>query len=195
MHEAFFEYLKKFSSAPLSEEEKALIRRVFVPSRLRKRQFLLQAGSHCKNFAFIVKGAMRMYSVDEKGIEHILRLGIENWWMGDRESFTTHKPSLYHIDAWEHCELLYITFEGTIELQNNVPAFSEMKLQLDERNQIANDWRLTSAMSTTADKRYTDFIERYPEFVKRFPQHVIASYLGVNKDTLSRVKRQRYNRQ
>ncbi|HEY1202245.1 MAG TPA: cyclic nucleotide-binding domain-containing protein, partial [Niastella sp.] len=59
-----------------------------MPSRLRKRQFLLQEGELCRYFAFIVKGAMRMYSVDEKGIEHFVRLGVEGWWMGDRESWS-----------------------------------------------------------------------------------------------------------
>lgn len=192
MYDAFFDYLKKFSSDPLSNEEKALIRRTFIPFRLRKRQFLLQAGDHCKYFAFIVKGAMRMYSVDDKGVEHIVRLGVEEWWMGDRESFAERTPSRYHIDAWEHCELLYVTREDTIELQNKVPAFCEMKMKLDERNQMANYRRLTSAISAMADKRYIDFIECYPELSERFPQHIIASYLGINKDTLSRVKRQLY---
>lgn len=190
MHEAFFDYLEKFSSDPLSDEEKALIRRIFVPFKLRKRQFLLQAGDVCRNFAFIAKGAMRMYSVDDNGIEHILRLGVENWWMGDLESFTTLRPSSYHIDCWEHCDLLYITREGVLELQHRVPAFIEMKLQIDEGNQIANNRRLTSAISATAEKKYTDFLECNPEFLNRFPQHIIASYLGMNKDTLSRVKRQ-----
>lgn len=189
MHDTFFNYLKKFSSEPLTDDEKELIRRTFTPFRLRKRQFLLQAGDQCKHFAFIVKGAMRMYAVDDKGVEHIVRLGVEEWWMGDRESFVMHTPSRYHIDAWEHCELLYITKEGTIELQNRVPAFCEMKMQLDERNQMANTRRITSAISSTADKRYTDFLECYPELPQRFPQHIIASYLGINKDTLSRVKR------
>jgi len=192
MHEAFFNYLKHFSSDELTEEQKALMRRIFVPSRLRKRQFLLQAGDYCKNFAFIVKGAMRMYSVDDKGIEHIVRLGVENWWMGDLESFIMVKPSIYNVDAWEHCDLLYITREGALELTDKVPAFSEMKFQIDERNQIANNRRLTSAISSTAEKRYTDFMECYPELLDRFPQHIIASYLGLNKDTLSRVKRQHF---
>lgn len=190
MYDAFFDYLKKFSSEPLSEEEKTLIRRTFTPFRLRKRQFFLQAGDQCKYFAFIVKGAMRMYSVDDKGIEHIVRLGVEEWWMGDRESFVELTPSHYHIDALEHCELLYVTREGTIELQNKVPAFCEMKMKLDERNMMANNRRLTSTISSLADKRYTDFVECYPELIQRFPQHIIASYLGINKDTLSRVKRQ-----
>jgi CRP-like cAMP-binding protein len=190
MYNAFFNYLQKFSSKPLSDDEKELMERTFTPVKLRKRQFLLQAGYQCKHFAFIVKGAMRMYSVDDNGIEHIVRLGVEEWWMGDRESFVTLTPSNYNIDAWEHCELLYITKEGTIELQNKVPAFCEMKMKLDERNQMANNRRLTSAISATAGKRYADFIECYPELALRFPQHIIASYLGISKDTLSRVKRQ-----
>jgi CRP-like cAMP-binding protein len=192
MYDAFFDYLNKSSSEPLSDDDKALIRRTFIPSKLRRRQFMLQAGDQCKNFAFIVKGAMRMYSVDDKGIEHIVRLGVENWWMGDMESFVMLMPSAYHIEAWEHCELLYITREGTIDLQKKVPAFSEMKQLIDERNHMANNRRLSSAISATAGKRYSDFIECYPELSERFPQHIIASYLGINKDTLSRVKRQRY---
>lgn len=194
MYEAFLNYLKKFSSDPLSDDEEALVIQTLVPSRLRKRQFLLQEGDLCKNFAFIVKGAMRMYSVDDKGIEHIVRLGVEGWWMGDRESWSMLTSSRYHIDAWENCDLLYITREGSLDLMKKVPAFCEMMRQLDERNHIANNRRLTSAIGATAEKRYTDFIECYPELFERFPQHIIASYLGLNKDTLSRVKRQHYRK-
>jgi len=190
MYDAYFSYMGKFSPKPLTDEEKALITESFTPIRLRKRQYLLQAGDICKKFVFIVKGAMRMYSVDEKGFEHVVRLGIENWWIGDRESFVNHTPSRYHIDAFEHCELLAITFDNANELQTRVPAFSKMLSKLDERNQMANNRRLTSAISSTAEKRYTDFLECNPKFTDRFPQHIIASYLGINKDTLSRVKRQ-----
>lgn len=194
MHQAFFDYLIKFGSEPLSEDEKALLRQVFLPSRLRKKQFLLQEGEQQKYFAFIVKGAMRMYMVDDKGIEHIVRLGVEGWWMGDRESWAMLTPSLYHIDAWENCDLLLITREDALNMMKQVPAFGEMARQLDERNNIANNRRLTSAISGNADKRYIDFCECYPELLQRFPQHIIASYLGVNKDTLSRVKRQHYRK-
>lgn len=190
MYEAFFSYLSKFSAVALSDAEKDLIRKNFVPHRLRKKQYLLQAGDHCKHFAFIVRGAMRMYNADEKGQEHMVRLGVENWWMGDRESWSMAKPSRYHIDAWEDSQLLYITRDGSMELQKLVPAFCEMKLQLDERNHIANNRRLTSAISETAEQRYLDFVECNPELQERFPQHIIASYLGINKDTLSRIKRQ-----
>ncbi|REA55507.1 Crp/Fnr family transcriptional regulator [Dyadobacter luteus] len=190
MLEAFLDYLKKYSSAPISEDEKTLLARSFIPSKLRKRQYLLQAGEQCKQFAFIVNGAMRQYSVDDKGNEYIVRLGVEGWWMGDRESWVMATPSIYHIDAWEDTQMLLVTRGNVLELLKNVPAFNEMTCQLDERNNIANQRRLTSAISANAEKRYTDFAECYPELLERFPQHIIASYLGITKDTLSRVKRQ-----
>jgi CRP-like cAMP-binding protein len=190
MHEAFFDYLRDFSPAPLSEHERALIKDAFVPFKLRKRQYLLQEGDRCKHFAFIVKGAMKQYMVDEKGVEHIVRLGVENWWMGDRESWVMNSPSLYNIDAWENTEMLLINRASALELIKKVPAFSEMTRLLDERNNIANQRRLTSSLSGDAQRRYTDFVACYPELLGRFPQHIIASYLGITKDTLSRVKRQ-----
>lgn len=194
MYEAFFDYLKKFSPDPLSDVEKELVSKAFTPFKLRKKQFLLQAGDQSKFIGFIISGSMRMYSVDDKGAEHIIRLGVEGWWMGDRESWAMNTPSNYNIDAWENSELLLVSRESTLELIKTIPAFCEMMRQLDERNMIANHRRLTSSISSPAEKRYTDFIERYPELVERFPQHLIASYIGVNKDTLSRVKRQRFQK-
>jgi CRP-like cAMP-binding protein len=189
MHEIFFDYLKNFQPDPLSEHDKALITEALIPSKLRKRQYFLQEGTRCKHFAFIVKGAMKQYTLDDKGIEHIVRLGVENWWMGDRESWVGRSPSLYNIDAWEDTQMLLISRADSLELTKKVPAFCEMKLQLDEKNNIANQRRVTSVISSTAEKRYTDFIACYPELLERFPQHIIASYLGITKDTLSRVKR------
>ncbi|OOQ58403.1 Crp/Fnr family transcriptional regulator [Mucilaginibacter pedocola] len=190
MHDALFNYLKKFKSEPLTDEEKTLIRQVFTPFKLRKKQYLLQAGDHCKYFAFVVKGAMRQYSVDDKGTEHIVRLGVEDWWMGDRESWVMKTPSNYNIDAWEHTEMLLVTRASILDLLNKTTFIYEMMRQLDERNNIANQRRLTSSISATAEKKYADFVACYPVLVERFPQHIIASYLGITKDTLSRVKRQ-----
>ncbi|WP_215235857.1 Crp/Fnr family transcriptional regulator [Dyadobacter linearis] len=190
MYDAFFNYLEKFSSEPVSEDDKVLLKKALVPAKLRKRQYFLQAGDQCKHFAFIVKGAMRQYSVDDKGSEHIIRLGVEDWWMGDRESWVMLSPSIYNIDAWEDTEMLLINRANTLELIKTIHPFCEMIQQLDEKNNIANQRRLTSSISSTAQKRYTEFVDCYPELTQRFPQHIIASYLGITKDTLSRVRRQ-----
>ncbi|RYZ46558.1 MAG: cyclic nucleotide-binding domain-containing protein, partial [Sphingobacteriales bacterium] len=122
MYEAFFEYLKRFDTAPLSETEQALIMEAFVPSKLRKRQYLLQEGNPSRHFAFIVKGAMRQYTVDDKGMEHMLRLGVEGWWMGDRESWVLGGPSAYNVDAWEDTDVLLINKDNTLKLIRAVPA-------------------------------------------------------------------------
>lgn len=188
MHELFFAYLRRYISAPLSDVDTALITKALSPLKLRKRQHFLLAGEHCKYLGFITKGAMRQYRVDDKGIELTASLGIENWWACDRESFVLSTPSIYYIEAWEDSELLIMSREENLELMNVKP-FSEMVNELNYKNNAANQQRIASSISLTAEQRYNDFIHSYPELVRRFPQHIIASYLGITKDTLSRVKR------
>ena len=184
------QYINNYTSATLSESDFRLIKSAFVPKKLKKKQFFLQEGEICKFFAFIVRGAMRQYLVTDKGTEHVVHLGIENWWMGDRESWVMHKPSIYNIDAWEDTEMLLITKSDTLKLVQQFPIFDEMVRGMDEKNNIASQKRITSSLSLTAEKRYADFITSHPDVLQRFPQHVIASYLGVTKDTLSRVRKQ-----
>jgi CRP-like cAMP-binding protein len=173
----------------MSERELELFKSAFSPVKIRKRQYFLKEGEVCKHFGFIVKGAMRQYMVDDKGVEHIVQLGIENWWIGDRESWVMLKPTIYCIDAWEDTELLLITRADTIKLAHELPAFNEMVRALDERNNIATQRRVTSSISFTAERRYSDFVSCHPDFLQRFPQHIIASYLGITKETLSRIRK------
>ena len=190
MHESLIQYIQNYSSLPLSQAEIEIIKNSFIPKKLRKKQYFLQEGEVCKYFAFIVKGAMRQYSVDDKGAEHIVHLSIENWWVGDRESYIMLTPSAYNIDAWEETELLTITRSGQLNLLEKIPSIASMIRQMDERNAIATQRRLNSTISDTADKRYEDFVNYHPEFIQRFPQHLIASYLGITKSSLSRIRNQ-----
>ena len=190
MYDALITYINRHISAPLSESESALVKNAFVPKKIRKRQYFLQANEVCKHFAFIVKGAMRQYSVDDKGAEHIVALSIENWWAGDRESFIMLTPSIYNIDAWEDTEALLITRADQVNLFHAVPALDEFSRKLDERHAFATQKRLNDFVSSPAEKRFAHFAKTYPEFLQRFPQHIIASYLGVAKETLSRVRKQ-----
>lgn len=190
MHEKLIAYIGQYATLPLTSEEQALIVATFQPKKLRKKQYFLQEGEICQYYAFILKGAMRKYYVDEKGTEHIVNLYIENWWAGDMESFTMLSPSIYNIDAWEDSEVLLITHENSLKLTNQSPAFNKMLLKLDEKHKIATEKRITSAISFTAEKRYANFIDCHSDFLQRFPQHIIASYLGITKETLSRVRNQ-----
>jgi len=188
MH-VLLDYINKYASTLISQEDFKVIAPHFIHKKLRKKQYLLQEGEICKHMAFIVNGAMRKYYLDENGIEHVVDLYIENWWAGDRESFSMATPSVYNIDVWEDTEVLLLSRESVLKLRSECPSFNELTLKLDEQNSIATQKRITSSISFSAEKRYADFVERHPYFLQRFPQHIIASYLGVTKDTLSRVRK------
>ncbi len=190
MHKNLIDYINQHNNSPITKEEEALVLAAFQPKKLRKKQYFLQEGEVCKYVGFIVKGAMKQYSVDDRGVEHIVHLYIENYWAGDRESSIMLTPSVYNIDAWEDTEMLIITRAEMLNLMESVPALVTMIRLMDERNAIANQRRLSSTISNTAEKRYEEFAENHPQFTQRFPQHIIASYLGITKETLSRIRKQ-----
>src|SRR5260221_8936103 len=165
MHESLLKYITRLSKTPLTESDEEVIKKTFVRKKLRKRQYFLQEGEVCKYLAFIVKGAMRQYSVDDKGIEHMVRLSIENWWVGDRESAIMLTPSVYNIDAWEDTETLLTTNADFLKYLNHIAAFGEMFRKLDERHAFAMQKRLNAAISMTAEQRYADLEKTYPEFL------------------------------
>jgi CRP-like cAMP-binding protein len=194
MHQNLIKYINEHSSSILSSEDVILIEAVFQPKKLRKKQYFLQEGDVCKYYGFIVKGAMRQFSVDDKGVDHILNLAIENWWVGDRESYTMLIPSVYNIEAWEETDLLIITKADFFHIIEKIPAVASMIRMMDQRNFIANQRRLNSSISGTADKRYEEFEKCHPEFVQRFPLHLIASFLGITKSSLSRIRSQSFKK-
>ncbi len=189
MYELLIKYILSYANSPLTSEEEELIKSAFLPKKLRKKQYFLQEGQVSKYQGFIIKGAMRTYSIDDKGVEHIVNLSIENWWVGDRESFIMLTPSVYNIDAWEDTEML-VTTRADLNMLDHIPAMAQMTRRLDERHAFANQRRLNASISLPAEKRYAEFVKAYPEFIQRFPQHIIASYLGITKETLSRIRKQ-----
>ena len=190
MHNNLLAYVRQYATLPLTSDEEALIVAAFQPKKLRKKQYFLEEGNVCKYVGFIVKGAMRQYSVDDKGVEHIVQLYIENYWASDRESAVMLTPSKYYIDAWEDTELLVATVADMLDLIEKVPAFGQMTRLMDQRSFIVSQQRLNSTISNTAEKRYEEFADNHPEFIQRFPQHLIASFLGITKETLSRIRKQ-----
>lgn len=189
MFNPLYRYIEDYSSLTLSDEEKNLIQDTFKLKRLRKKQYYLQEGDVSKYIGFLIKGAMRMYSVDHKGHEHIVRFGVENWWMGDYESFNMLTPTRFNVDAVEDSELLIVSNMQMQELIAKIPAVAEMVKVLDRRSNIATQNRIHAAISLTAEERYQHLQDTYPGFIQRFPQNMIASYLGISPETLSRIRK------
>ena len=173
----------------LTEAEKEICKSLFIPKKLRKRQYILQQDDICKNLIFVEKGLLRSYSVDEKGSEHILQFAPEGWWIADIFSFFTGENSAYNIDAIEDSELLLITNPAIEQLYERVPKFERYFRILTQNNMVAMQKRLTSELSSSAEEKYLKLISAYPNIVARVPQHMIASYLGLTPETLSRIRK------
>src|SRR5258708_1469037 len=104
-----FDYIERKSSVALSKDDRNLIMIKLRPKKLRKRQYFLQEGDVSKYMGFIVKGATRMFAVDDKGREHTVQFGLEEWWVGDYESFHLLTPSKYFVEAHEDVEMILIS--------------------------------------------------------------------------------------
>lgn len=181
-------YKKIEETISITEEEFDFCKTLFVPKKLRKRQFLLQDGDVCKYTAFVSKGLLRSYTIDEKGNEHILQFAFEGWWMGDLYSFLTEEPSMFNMEALEDCELLLITKPSWELLLTKIPAFERYFRILVQNNLIATQRRLMGNLSETAEQKYVNLTNNFPGCLQRVPQHMIASYLGITRETLSRIR-------
>jgi CRP-like cAMP-binding protein len=188
MFEVLFQKLDE--KIQLTEAEKELTKKFFIPKKLRKKQYLLQEGDVAKHVAFVEKGTLRSYTIDEKGNEHVLQFAFEGWWISDQYSFLTGEPSRYNIDALEDAELLLLTKLTEEQMMDKIPKLEKFFRLLLEKNMIANQKRLIGTLSQSAEIRYQELISYCPNIPQRVPQHMIASYLGITPETLSRIRKQ-----
>tara|TARA_R110000868_G_scaffold36900_6_gene130532 strand:+ start:4682 stop:5263 length:582 start_codon:yes stop_codon:yes gene_type:complete len=174
----------------LSNEEFELCKTFFIPKKIRKKQTLLLEGDVCTYNTFVEKGILRSYTTDEKGNENVIQFAFEGWWITDLSSFLTGGNSTYTIEALEDSELLLLTTTARESLMNAVPTFERYQRILLQNAYIALQTRINSALTATAEEKYLKLTASYPDIVTRIPQHMVASYLGLTPETLSRVRKQ-----
>lgn len=183
-------YNKINAIVTISEEEFDYFKSLFAPKKLRKRQYFLQEGDICKYQAFVEKGIMRSYTIAEKGSEHILQFASEGWWAADLSSYLTNEPSFLNIDTLEDVELLLLSKPLWEQAMKEIPALEHYFRIILQNHLVATQKRLLQSFAETADEKYNRFLQTYPDCVKRLPQHQIASYLGITRETLSRIRKQ-----
>jgi CRP-like cAMP-binding protein len=188
MFEIFRKYLEE--KINLSDEDFELIQSVSTIKKIRKRQYLLQEGNVWQLNAFVCKGFVRLYFIDDKGQEHIMNFAPENYWIGDRESLASELPSKYNIDALEDSEILLITKLNFEMLCKAIPAFNNFINGILQKSFVVSQERIHVNITYTAEEKYNKFIAKFPAIANRVPQHMIASYLGISPETLSRIRKQ-----
>ena len=187
-----FDLLKKHinNRVPLTDEEFNICTKFFITKKLKKHQFLLNEGDVCKYLAFVNSGCLRQYSIDNKGIEHIIQFAIEDWWISDPHSFLTGLPATYNIDALQDSEVLLIEKSTRDKLLDACPKMERFFRLLIEANHVASHQRISDSLSASAEERYLKFIKSYPKLFEQVPQSHIASYLGITPQSLSRIRKE-----
>ena len=163
---------------------------LYTFKKVAKNELLLSEGEICMDTFFVEKGLLRMYSLDRNGKEHIIQFAPENWLISDRSSLNFNQKSKYYIEAVEDSEVFLLSkdfFTSMVEKFPQTAENNDMLLQKHIRN-LQN--RVNSLLADTAEERYMTFIKMYPEILLRVPQWMVASYLGITPESLSRVRKE-----
>jgi CRP-like cAMP-binding protein len=173
----------------LTKAEEDIIKSVFSVKKLRKRQFLVQLGDSYRQLFFVEKGIVRAYIKGAKEEEHVLQFAAEGSWISDNFNQLEDVSATYNIDALEPCEILCIDREAFQNILNQIPKLEKYVRVVMQKRLYALNLRVLNYLMNFAEDKYRKFVEFYPEIVQRVPQHMIASYLGIKPETLSRNRK------
>lgn len=184
--------LEKYLSDLLNSQEFSLSKcsASYEIRNFKKGQYLLRMGEVCRHNYFVEKGLLRMYSVDDGGKEHVIQFAPENWIISDRSSLYFKEKSAYYIEAVESSEVVLLSPEFFVELKNEFPVAVATNDLLLQKHILNLQKRVNSLLADTAEQRYLDFIQMYPDIMLRVPQWMVASYLGITPESLSRVRKE-----
>lgn len=174
----------------LSSEEEKLIDFFWTEKTLEKGEYLLRNGEICRTDNFVANGALKAYYINpQSGREEILYFAIENWWATDIESFQKQKASIYNIQAIERTELLQINYNSFQKMLFKIPKLERFFRIILENYLGSLQKRLITNNTLDADQRYFTFVENYAKIADKVPQYLIASYLGITAEFLSRIRK------
>ena len=174
----------------LTKEEESILVSQLKPRTYLKGQYLAQEGDVYRYQNFVISGKVRTFYLDDNGNEHVVAFGIENWWVGDICSFTTQTPAEFNTQCLEKTTVVQISYEAMEQLYKDIPKLERYFRIVIQKAYGYVTKRIVRNHSMSAKERYLLFTKSYPEIAQRVPQYMIASYLGITKEFLSRMRKQ-----
>ncbi|MDO6759244.1 Crp/Fnr family transcriptional regulator [Tamlana sp. 2_MG-2023] len=174
----------------LTEAEEAILTSKVSYRKYLKGQFIVQQGDVCKYECFVISGCTKTYFVDDEGQEHIVMFSVEDWWTSDIGSFITQTPADFNVQCLENTELIMFSSDIIEDLYIEIPKLERFFRRIIERALVASQKRIIRSFSLSAKDRFLYFRNQYPQIEQRIPQYMIASYLGITKEFLSKIKSQ-----
>ncbi|MBO0321237.1 Crp/Fnr family transcriptional regulator [Muricauda sp. CAU 1633] len=174
----------------LSPEEKSLFDTFWTEKTLDKGDYLLRNGEVCKNDNYIISGALKAFYINsDKGKEEILYFSIDDWWATDILSFQKQRPSIYNIQALEETRLLQISYQSFQKMLAEIPKLERYFRIILEAYLGSLQQRIIVGNTYDAAYRYSAFLKDYPKIAQKVPQYLIASYLGISPEFISRIRK------
>lgn len=192
MSDLLFQKIREY--VKLEDEDILLLEKYFQFKMLDKGDYLFKDGDAVNHATFVNSGLFRTYIIDEHGTEHILQFALPGWWTGDLGSFISGATTKFYVEALENSEVLTITKKSWDELLDKAPFYLDYHRKLLERGLVSTQNRLLETFSTDASHKYRQLMETFPDILQRVPLYMIASYLGMSRETLSRVRNQMVNK-
>jgi CRP-like cAMP-binding protein len=158
-----------------------------------KGQFVVQDSDICRHESFVLSGCLKTFYLDNEGHEHIVMFAIEDWWTADLGSFITQTPADLNVQCLEDSELVQISYNDLQQLYIEIPKLERFFRIIIQNAFVAAQKRIMNNLSLPAKERYLQFREQYPKIEQRVPQYMIASYLGITKEFLSKIRTQLTN--
>lgn len=171
---------------PLTDSEFDYILSHFTTKKLKKHQFLLQEGDHVLNDCFVVKGLLKAYHIDHEGKEYIMQFAMEDWWVTDYQAYFSQTKATLNIDCIEEVELLCLSLQNRDKICADLHKIEHFFRRKSNLGYVALQRRILSLLNSNAKERYEQLLLNYPNLFQRVPKTLIASYLGVSRETLSR---------
>ncbi len=185
MQQQLREHLEKI--VPLTDEEFARVLARFTPRRYKKHQFLIQAGDPVKYLYFVVAGLLKLVYTDTSGKPHLLSFALEEWWETDLPAYYTQTPATLSLECLEDTAVWCLSLQDYQQLCAGLPKMEHFFLEKSILGSIAAQQRLLSLLTTSAQERYEQLLKKYPALGRRVSKTLLASYLGVSRETLSRL--------
>jgi CRP-like cAMP-binding protein len=173
----------------LNESEREFFFSLLIEKKLTKRELLHKGGDICRHSTFVIDGALKGYTIDSSGGEHVLNFAVADWWIADMYSLFSQKPGVLFIEALADSTVLLLSRENQELLYKEIPKFERFFRILIENALVANQQRLLDNLSLSAEQRYLNFMKKYPFVLSCAPLHSIASYLGITPEFLSKIRR------
>jgi len=171
---------------PLTDKEFDYILSHFTTKKIKKHQFLIQESDLVQNDYFVIKGLLKAYYINEEGKEHIMQFAMEDWWITDYQAYFNQTKALLNIDCIEPTEVLCLSLYNREKLCADMHKIEHFFRKKSNSGYVALQRRILSLLNSNAKERYEQLLQQYPALFQRVPKTLIASYLGVSRETLSR---------